>query len=102
MTTLDDAGYQQIIGCSALAKRYATPIDRESAHEILKRKIEDSSEPATAAETRTRRAAGRGSECDVRKRKPKMTHRARLSTQLLGASLAADATTGEERTTCER
>ena len=56
MTTLDDAGYQQILGRSALAQKYSTPIDRESAHEILKRKIEESSEPATAAESRTRRA----------------------------------------------
>ena len=39
MTALDEVGYQQVLAASALAKKYSTPIDRESAHEILERKI---------------------------------------------------------------
>ena len=39
MSAVDDATYAQAIAGSAIARKYATPIDRESAHEILQRKI---------------------------------------------------------------
>src|SRR5204862_36603 len=37
MGTLDETGYQQVMTASSIARKYATPIDRESAHEILQR-----------------------------------------------------------------
>jgi uncharacterized protein len=41
MTSVDDAVYAQALASSAIAKKYSTPVDRESAHEILQRKIEE-------------------------------------------------------------
>jgi DNA helicase HerA-like ATPase len=41
MSSVDDAVYLQATAMSAVAKKYSTPIDRESAHEILKRKLEE-------------------------------------------------------------
>ena len=54
MGTLDDAGYQQVLRKSAIASKYANPIDRESAHEILQRKISASTAPVTSGETATK------------------------------------------------
>lgn len=42
MTAIDDAQYARTIGASPIATKYATPIDRESAHEILQKKLEES------------------------------------------------------------
>ena len=42
MSAVDDAQYARTIAASPIAPKYATPINRESAHEILKRKIEES------------------------------------------------------------
>ena len=42
MTAIDDGQYQRIIGASPLAAKYATAINRESAHEILQKKLEES------------------------------------------------------------
>ena len=42
MTAIDDAQYARTISASPIAARYATPINRESAHEILQRKLEES------------------------------------------------------------
>jgi len=39
MTAVDESVYQQVIGTSMIASKYANPIDRESAHEILARKM---------------------------------------------------------------
>ncbi len=41
MSAVDDSVYLQAIAMSSVAKKYATPIDRESAHEILKRKLDE-------------------------------------------------------------
>ena len=41
MSSVEDSVYLQATAMSAVAKKYATPIDRESAHEILKRKLEE-------------------------------------------------------------
>jgi len=38
MGAIDDAQYARVMAASALATKYATPINRESAHEILQRK----------------------------------------------------------------
>jgi DNA helicase HerA-like ATPase len=48
MTAIDDAQYQRVLGASAIAAKYATPLNRESAHEILQKKLEQSAaaEPA--------------------------------------------------------
>ncbi|HEX9984047.1 MAG TPA: helicase HerA-like domain-containing protein [Thermoanaerobaculia bacterium] len=48
MTAIDDATYAQLRTGSALAAKYGTPINRESAHEILQRKLAE----AAAQETR--------------------------------------------------
>jgi DNA helicase HerA-like ATPase len=44
MSTIDDAQYQRVIGGSAVAVKYSTPINRESAHEMLQKKLEASAE----------------------------------------------------------
>jgi hypothetical protein len=42
MTAIDDTQYQRILGASSLATKYGTPINRESAHELLQKKLEAS------------------------------------------------------------
>ena len=42
MSSIDDAQYQRTIGSSSIATKYATAINRESAHEILQKKLEAS------------------------------------------------------------
>ena len=44
MSAIDDATYAQVRTGSALAAKYGTAINRESAHEILQRKIDESVE----------------------------------------------------------
>jgi DNA helicase HerA-like ATPase len=44
MSTIDDAGYQQTIAASAIAAKYAMPVNRESAHELLQKRMEESAE----------------------------------------------------------
>ncbi|HSP15517.1 MAG TPA: helicase HerA-like domain-containing protein [Thermoanaerobaculia bacterium] len=49
MSSIDDAAYQQVMSGSVLAPKYGNAIDRESAHEILARKITVAAQvPATA------------------------------------------------------
>jgi len=43
MSAIDDAQYQRVIAASPLQAKYATAIDRESAKEILQKKLEASS-----------------------------------------------------------
>ncbi|MEA2488806.1 MAG: double-strand break repair helicase HerA and related ATPase, partial [Acidobacteriota bacterium] len=53
MTAIDDAGYTRVITASAVATKYATPIDRDSAHEILERKLAEAAhEEREAADER--------------------------------------------------
>ena len=62
MTAIDDASYQQALRGSEIARKYAEPIDRESAHEILQKKVNAAAEeepepqdaPASAAKSRGR------------------------------------------------
>ncbi|HYI11449.1 MAG TPA: helicase HerA-like domain-containing protein [Thermoanaerobaculia bacterium] len=42
MSAIDDATYQRVLGASSLATKYGTPINRESAHELLQKKLEAS------------------------------------------------------------
>ncbi|HYO79095.1 MAG TPA: helicase HerA-like domain-containing protein, partial [Thermoanaerobaculia bacterium] len=42
MSSVDDAQYQRVISASPVATKYATPINRESAHEMLQKKLEQS------------------------------------------------------------
>jgi DNA helicase HerA-like ATPase len=49
MTSIDDGTYAQTIASSAIAAKYATPINRESAHEILERKLAENVEEVHAA-----------------------------------------------------
>ena len=47
MSSVDDAQYQRVLSASAIAPRYATAINRESAHEMLQKKMDTA---ATAQE----------------------------------------------------
>ncbi|HVS30968.1 MAG TPA: helicase HerA-like domain-containing protein, partial [Thermoanaerobaculia bacterium] len=57
MSTIDDGGYQQALAASAIAVKYGRAIDRDSAHEILERKLAESAarEPEERAAPRGRR-----------------------------------------------
>jgi len=46
MGQADDADYSRVIAASTLATKYATAIDRESAHEILQKKIGQAAQAA--------------------------------------------------------
>jgi DNA helicase HerA-like ATPase len=50
MSSIDDAQYQRIMAASPLAPKYATAINRESAHEILQKKLETAAAAAAAPE----------------------------------------------------
>ena len=54
MSSVDDAQYQRTIASSSIAAKYATTINRESAHEMLQKKLEASAaaepEPPPARE----------------------------------------------------
>jgi DNA helicase HerA-like ATPase len=39
MGAVDESGYARVLGASALAGKYATAVDRESAHELLAKKL---------------------------------------------------------------
>lgn len=42
MTAIDDAQYQRVMAASSLAAKYAQTVNRESAHEMLQKKLEAS------------------------------------------------------------
>jgi hypothetical protein len=46
MNAIDDAQYGRVLSSSQLAMKYSTPINRESAHEMLQRKIDQTAEQA--------------------------------------------------------
>lgn len=62
MTVLDEAGYQQVLSASALARKYNTPIDRESAHEIVERKLAEAANDVPPAAKAPRAPASRRAE----------------------------------------
>ena len=51
MTAIADPDYATVVAQSQIASKYAHPIDRDSAHEILQRKIAASTEPVAPAAT---------------------------------------------------
>ncbi len=59
MSAVDDSVYQQVLAASSLTPKYANAIDRESAHEILQKKIAASAaeQPAEAPAPRAQRGA---------------------------------------------
>jgi uncharacterized protein len=44
MTTLDEAGYARMIAASAVAAKYAVAVNRESAHEMLQKRLEEAAQ----------------------------------------------------------
>ncbi|HYC58690.1 MAG TPA: helicase HerA-like domain-containing protein [Thermoanaerobaculia bacterium] len=60
MSSIDDAQYARVMAASPIAAKYATPINRESAHEILQKKLADS----VAAGTQERDEFGWQQESD--------------------------------------
>jgi DNA helicase HerA-like ATPase len=60
MTAIDDASYQQVLHASQLAGKYSEPIDRDSAHEILQRKLSAAAEAEQEQEPESGPAAKRG------------------------------------------
>jgi uncharacterized protein len=54
MTTIDDATYQRTIGASGIAAKYSTPVNRDSAHEMLLRKMAEAAEVEDAPEAAPR------------------------------------------------
>jgi uncharacterized protein len=51
MSSIDDAQYQRVISASPLAAKYGTPMNRESAHEMLQKRLEQNAveEPEESA-----------------------------------------------------
>ena len=54
MGAVDDAQYRQTLASSAVAPKYATAIDRESAHEMLQKRMVAAAEPEPAEAPRPR------------------------------------------------
>ena len=59
MSAVDDAVYQQALSSSPLAVKYGTAVNRESAHEILKRKIEQAAAVPASPPSEPRRTTAR-------------------------------------------
>ncbi|HEY0157621.1 MAG TPA: helicase HerA-like domain-containing protein [Thermoanaerobaculia bacterium] len=49
MSAVDDAQYQRVLAASPLAAKYATPMNRESAHEMLQKRLEENVEEEAEA-----------------------------------------------------
>jgi DNA helicase HerA-like ATPase len=60
MSAIDDAGYDRVTRTSAIASRYAAAIDRESAREILQRKLAQSVDEFEPRQTSRRPPADTG------------------------------------------
>ena len=67
MTTIEDSVYQQTIASSAIATKYSQPIDRDSAHEILGRKLEEAARAASEEPARVPSAPRRTAQRQPRK-----------------------------------
>ena len=50
MSAIDDAQYARVMAGSALAPKYSTPINRDSAHEMLQRKLQAAQQQAQQEE----------------------------------------------------
>ncbi len=62
MSAIDDATYARVMSASTLAAKYATQINRDSAHEMLQRKLEASAQQA--AEPAPQPQGGYANEAD--------------------------------------
>ncbi|MEA2236758.1 MAG: double-strand break repair helicase HerA and related ATPase [Thermoanaerobaculia bacterium] len=71
MGSIDDAGYREVISRSYIGPKYANAIDRESAHEILQRKLaasagdEAAATPAREGRASTKTASSKGTFDDM-------------------------------------
>ena len=61
MTAIDDAQYNTVRATSQLAQKYASPVNRESAHEILQKRFAESA-AAEAAEAQAAASASASAE----------------------------------------
>ncbi|HJQ37124.1 MAG TPA: helicase HerA-like domain-containing protein [Thermoanaerobaculia bacterium] len=75
MSAIDDAQYQRVIAASQLNAKYSTPINRESAHEILQARLAESAQAAQQSE-----AQQEGDDFDWRASAPKKRRRTTIST----------------------
>lgn len=81
MGTLDDAEFAAIHAASQVRARYETPVDRESAHEILKKKLDDAEQEVEVEEP------ARPSRASTNRRRQKT-----MTEKVLGSSVARQAT----------
>ncbi|GAA4195052.1 DUF853 domain-containing protein [Gryllotalpicola kribbensis] len=76
MTTAPDSAIDAVIGASPLMAKYGTPIDRESAGEILTAKLNAAAEKAQAESEA--KAQAKQSAADARERKARQTQAAQI------------------------
>jgi DNA helicase HerA-like ATPase len=76
MTTAPDSAIDAVIGASPLMAKYGTPIDRESAGEILTAKLNAAAEKAQAESEAKAQAKKRAA--DARERKARQTQAAQI------------------------
>jgi DNA helicase HerA-like ATPase len=74
MSAIDDAQYQRVLAASQLNAKYSTPINRESAHEILQARLAKSAEAAEQSD------AQQGDDFEWRASAPKARRRTTVST----------------------
>ncbi|MDP9194313.1 MAG: DUF853 domain-containing protein [Acidobacteriota bacterium] len=72
MSSIDDAQYQRTIAASPIATKYATTINRESAHEMLQKKLEASA-AAEEESAREEAAPQRGTTARRSSKRPPKT-----------------------------
>jgi DNA helicase HerA-like ATPase len=77
MSAIDDAQYQRVLAASPLAPKYSTPINRESAHEILQKKLDETA-PAEGDDFEWRKSA-RAAKSPAPRRTTLSTSRSRTS-----------------------
>ena len=96
MTAVDDSVYQQTLAASPIAPKYSAVLDRDSAHEILKRKIES----AEAAEVESKPVSFRKPEpIDVVPRTARRTRQPKgIVEEVLGSRMAQNVARQATRT----
>jgi hypothetical protein len=81
MSAIDDAQYQRVIAASALNAKYSTPVNRESAHEILQARLAKSaSAPAEEKDEFGWKQEQQADDFDWRGSAPKTRRRSTVST----------------------
>jgi len=79
MSAIDDAQYQRVIAASALNAKYSTPINRESAHEILQARLAQQ-QPAEPSDEFGWKQEQEADDFDWRGSAPKKRRRSTVST----------------------